>query len=87
MATSSTTTQQVHNQGYLYHEPQQWFIAGMTKKTEVSMAHEVKSPENQPQFPRRQWSSIGKPKQAFRSTRKAAMEFYNKNYFKEFSTD
>jgi len=42
---------------------------------EVGVAHEVKSPENQPQFSQMRmgqyWLSKTKPKQAFRSTRNA----------------
>jgi len=42
---------------------------------EVGMAHEVKSPENQPQFSQTMmgyyWLGKNKPKQVFRSTRNA----------------
>ena len=42
---------------------------------EVGMAHEVKSPENQPQFSQttmgHYWLGKTKPKQAFRSTQNA----------------
>jgi len=60
---------------------------------EVDMAHEVKSPENQPQFSQttmgQYWLGKTKPKQAFRSTRNV-FKSCHKNFLKiltEFSTD
>ena len=46
---------------------------------EVGVAHEVKSPKTQPQFSQttmgQYWLGKTKPKQAFRMTQNAAMEF------------
>jgi len=58
---------------------------------EVGVAHEVKSPENQPQFSMGQyWLGKTKPKQAFRSTRNAFKKLPRNLIFfhlMEFSTD
>ena len=61
---------------------------------EVGMAHEVKSPENQPQFSQmtmgQYWLGKTKPKQVFRSTRntfKKLSRNFKKNYLTEFSSD
>ena len=62
---------------------------------EVGLAHEVKTPENQPQFSEmtmgQHWLGKTKPKQAFRSIRntfkKLPWNFFKKIYLTEFSTD
>jgi len=61
---------------------------------EVGLAHEIKSPENQPQFSQmamgQHWLGKNKPKQAFRSTRNAFKKLpqnFLKFYLMEFSTD
>ena len=60
----------------------------------VGVAHEIKSPKNQPQFSltttRQYWLGETKPKQAFRSTQNAFNKLLwnlKKNYSTEFSTD
>ena len=61
---------------------------------EVGVAHEVKSPKNQPQFSQitmgQYWLGKTKPKQAFRSTRNVFKKLprnLKKIYLTEFSTD
>jgi len=61
---------------------------------EVGMAHEVKSPENQPQFSQTMmghyWLGKTKPKKAFRSTQNAFKKLpqnFKISHLTEFSTD
>ena len=60
---------------------------------EVSVAQEVKSPKNQPQFSQTKmgqyWLGKTKPKNAFRLTRNAFKKLLQnlKNHLMEFSTD
>ena len=63
-----------------------------SRDEEVGVAHEVKSPENQPQLSQttQYWLGETKPKQAFRSTRNAFKKLpqnVKKMYLAEFSTD
>jgi len=77
---------------YITHPSRTTIVVHSRDDQEISVAHKVKSPENQPHFCQtmmgQYWLGKTKPKQAFRSTRNAFKKLpRRKVYLTEFSTD